>query len=336
MIGFLANLKIQLNICIEAFLPCASVKVAGITVGTSVFEMGVDFQPLAGYQLIFSSLGIIGNLMVTSTELFIGQLMLVTVSLYIWPFLLFIGFVLRSTVFTRKLGGLFIALAIAAVMIYPAVFAFEYLALGNGFTNAGSKTNPITANAPSVYGFNSMLQIPDAVYNSYITYPYGTGLKSTIGVTPNKPSYSINFFVEPSIATIANYYGCYPLGTQPNTSPSGVTTVQASNGNLLLAEMGDQAYLTFPVVGALTTLASTVLSFYNTFANGVPTYPLPFYCAPQNALSFLFVMLQVYGLLSVTAYFLPVINIIIVLVAVQGLSSLFGGDTNLGGLGRFI
>lgn len=139
------------------------------------------------------------------------------------------------------------------------------------------------------------------------------------------------------MATIANYYGCYPLGTQPTTNPStGVTTVPASNGNLYLAEAGDQAYLTFPVVGALTTLTSTVLSFYNTFTNGVPTFPLPFYCTPQNALSFLFVMMQVYGLLSVTTWFLPIINLIIVIVAVQGLSSLFGGDTSFAGLGRFI
>lgn len=156
MIGFLANLKIQLNLCIEAFLPCVSAKVGGLVIGTSLFEMGVSFIPLAGYSLIFSGLGIIGNLMVTSAELFISQLMLITVSLYIWPFLLFVGFVLRSTMFTRKLGGLFIALGIAAVMIYPAVFAFEYLALGNGFTST-TGTNPYVANAPNVYGFNSML-----------------------------------------------------------------------------------------------------------------------------------------------------------------------------------
>lgn len=85
--------------------------------------------PYAGMDLIYKALGVISILLMTELAVFTAQLIFENIFLYIWPYLLFIGIIFRATVFTRRLGGLLIAVAIGAIIIYPLLFMVEYFTI---------------------------------------------------------------------------------------------------------------------------------------------------------------------------------------------------------------
>jgi hypothetical protein len=67
-----------------------------------------------------------------------------------------------------------------------------------------------------------------------------------------------------------------------------------------------------------------------------PLLLVPVSCSPNGALATFFALLNSYGLIGVISYFIPIINLIIMLTALIGLSGLFGGDTELAGLAKLI
>jgi len=279
-LGFLDKFTPQSGFCIGTDLPCYLPNFGAVT----VFRIIVGFTPYAGYDMIYSSMKALTLILTTSLESFVAQMLAFTILLYAWPFLLFIGIILRAFFFTRKIGGLFIAAAIASVLIFPTVFALEYLSLGNG----------IPMYAPSAYGFNSITTLPSS----------------------SGGNYKINFFVEPSIAAIATKDGCYP-------SIFGTTT-------LLGSETADIAQSFIP-------FSSLLLLVYGKFASPSSVYfPLAVGCTVPSALHTLYDVLNLYGIIGVMGYFMPILNLLIFIASIRGLSGLMGGDTQLGGLARLV
>jgi len=130
-------------------------------------------------------------------------------------------------------------------------------------------------------------------------------------------SNTINFFVFPNATNIVNYYGCYPYG-----------------GNIYLSELGISAYFMLPSVGIYNLLAYGIGGAVTGSLPNIPRTVVS--CQPQNALTLIFHFADLYGIIGVTGYILTIINILILISAIKGISQLMGGDTNLLGLGRLV
>lgn len=335
-INFLSTLSPELNLCIDkppTALPC----VIPNPFQAPLFDLVYKNTPYAGYSLITSNLNTFGSLLNFSVQSFVAQLILITIFLYTWPYMLFAGIILRSTFITRRIGGLLMAAAIAGLIIIPLVFSFEYLAIGNGFqTSIGtSGANPNGYN--STYNFNVITTLPSGTNSNVIsTLPSGTS-----------GNYIVNFFVEPNIKSIANTLNCWPSGISPSTTTSALGAVFPALGaigtaaslvttsvgpGLFKSEAIDVASLLLPAASIWNLLKFAIIQ--SPYSN--PSILLPVNCKPQAALSTFFAVLNAYGIIGIDSYLLPFINLVIFITAVIGLSSLFGGDTELAGLSKLI
>ncbi|MDE1871076.1 MAG: hypothetical protein KGI06_02440 [Candidatus Micrarchaeota archaeon] len=328
-LGFLSHLSPTIALCIDK-PPVAEACQVPIPGDSALFFLRVQFTPYAGYSLIVSNMSLLGSLLNLSMDSFIVQLLFITIFLYTWPWLLFGGIVLRSTIFTRRLGGMLIAVAIAAMFIYPAVFSIEYMTLGNGISVAQTSGQPGGLN--TTYGFNAITALPATPAPPW----------PKVG-TPATGNYVINFFVEPNIKAITFANGCWPASQGLLTTTGLVTGNIFSTSvlglpkgtpmNLVSAESADIAGLMIPFSSILSAI-----NYITSFALGSPNsqFPIDAYCAPQAALNTLFSMLDAYGIIGITSYLLPLINIILTITSIQGISELLGGDTSLAGLARIL
>ena len=62
----------------------------------------------------------------------------------------------------------------------------------------------------------------------------------------------------------------------------------------------------------------------------------PIDCNRDQSLNLLYDFMRIYGVDGIAAYFLPLINILVVLTGIIGLSGVLGGDTALAGLSRLV
>ncbi len=281
------------------------------------------FTPYAGYDIVYKELGTLGTLLTTAFDSFVAQFLFVIISLFAWPWLIFSGLVLRSTIFTRKIGGLLIAVGIGMILIFPAIFSLEYLGLGNGIGNlissnpSSCSSNPSASNCVGgIYGFNTIETDP-------ITFIPGGWTSTPITINPFefdlanqiKDPYDINFFIEPQLNRIAYYYECWP-----------------TDNNILFGESLDTIELLIPGSSGVQLIASIGSVIPDTF----PKLAIDPNCGPHALLIVFYKYLESYGIIGITAYFLPIINIFIVISAIIGLSGIFGGDTSLAGLSKLI
>ena len=296
-LGYMETLTPSLSFCLQDFInpagPC--IIPPEEDVNPAISFINATYTPYAGYSMVYKPMGVIGELLGTSLEMDVAQLLFIIIFLYIWPYILFIGLIFRATPFTRRIGGLFIAVAIGAVLFYPAVFAIEYVSLSSMNVNSEIGSTGITLS--TAYGFN--------------------------GITTNSitalPDYTPNFFVEPSIKKIAQANNCWPPG-----------------GNLALTQAEDTGILLVPFASAVEGLLPLIKGASGGLPSSLPYFYLPSACTPTNAEGTMFQVLNAYGITGITAYVLPLVNILITLTAIIGLSGLLGGDTNLAGLSRFV
>ena len=296
-LGYMETLTPSLSFCLQDFInpagPC--IIPPEDDVDPAISFINATYTPYAGYSMVYKPMGVIGELLGTSLEMDVAQLLFIIVFLYIWPYLLFIGLILRATPFTRRIGGLFIAIAIGAVLFYPAVFAIEYVSLSGMNVNSEIGSTGITLS--TAYGFN--------------------------GITTNSitalPDYTPNFFVEPSIKKIAQANNCWP-----------------PYGNMALTQAEDTGILLVPFASAVEGLLPLIKGASGGLPSTLPYFYLPSACTPTDAEGTMFNVLNAYGITGITAYVLPLVNILITLTAIIGLSGLLGGDTNLAGLSRFV
>ncbi len=282
-IGFLKSFTVSDGFCMPFFCFASG----AISRSTNVL---IQFTPFQGYEMLSIMsvpLEAQANLIF---EFYVLQLLLIAVAIYSWPYLLAIGIVLRATYFGRRAGGLIMGAALSLLVILPLVILLEYSAF------SGSVGTPIGANSLPVLTINEK----DPNTGAITTYASNT----------------LNMYVLPKTAWIANYYGCYPNG----------------NGNLGWGEAGFASWYLIPFYG----IAYFIYSAFTGFVGSLPPMPPGNTCTPQNAISAIFDMMNAYGVMSITGFIIPLMNILIFISGLRALSALFGGDTNLIGIGKLV
>lgn len=123
-----------------------------------------------------------------------------------------------------------------------------------------------------------------------------------------------NFYVFPSISAIANYNGCWPLA-------GNLPAEEAKDSVLMAISLGFGAAFTF---GGFVSQVPQL--------TGILSTP----CVPSAAVATSMEFMDVYGLMSVAGFVIPFLNILIILSAMKNVSFLFGGDTDIAGLGKLV
>lgn len=293
-IGFMSRFKAVTRTCV----PSCILALASMT------SVSVSFTPLQGYEKLGTftqPLEFEANL--TFYILFI-QLLVISFFLFAWPYLLAAGMILRATFFTRRLGGLLIAIGVVIVLIYPLMGVLEYSAFSNSrLSPIGSENLPVSAT--NLQGMALYERLPDGTSTIY-------------------GSKGINFFILPNAGEVIDYYGCMP-------------SVPGKPRNLLAGEAAFGAAYLIPGVGIGTAFASSLGGL-----QGALPYVPPLEtgavgtCTADNALNTMLALVNLYGISFVTGIFMPLINVLVALAATISLSKLFGGDTDIMGLSKLI
>lgn len=150
----------------------------------------------------------------------------------------------------------------------------------------------------------------------------------------------LSFYTFPSEADVVRLYECYAPDYANNkyyadsgTGPSGMIAIEASLINAINVQSPLKVLLT------LSTVLSQIAGI--TTPQGISpisgeTGSLCDRVAPDNLISVLIATINLYGIISVVRFVLPIINVLMLISAVFGLSSLLGGETTILGLSRFI
>ncbi len=306
-----------------------------LTYGPTSRYINASVKPFAGYIGIYKSLNLVTTQSTLIFTVFMFQLIAMLTFMFLWPYLLAAGLILRVTLFTRRLGGLLIAIVVVVMLIYPAIFLIEYTALSNagiqpiGANTFGTNAIPVLtigSLSPGVSPSNNDQYICTPPSNLGIPpYPSPTPCATGSGATQSaNPSYvapniyasnSINFYVFPHLNAVLNYYGCWPTA------------------GLLGEEEIIAGTYAAPAYGFASVLGNLVGASYG---NNNPL-PIPgFNCYAQNSVDSLFALYQVYGLMSVIGVILPILNLLLGISAVFGISDLLGGASDIFGLSRLI
>ncbi len=72
------------------------------------------------------------------------------------------------------------------------------------------------------------------------------------------------------------------------------------------------------------------------FPTALPPLPPFFGCTPDHAIDTGLTLTNIYGITAISAFILPLLNILIVYSGMIGMSSLLGGDTDIIGLSKFL
>ncbi len=252
------------------------------------------------------------------------EMVVILLIMYGWPYMLAAGIILRTFFFTRRIGGLIIAFVLVALIITPMLVLLEYTSLGN--SNVLCQYGPKglepgnQQGCVQIIGTNSIpsmqikeLPLQDSEISQAVTY-------------------QLNFFKFPNVAEILNYYDCYPAGDPGN----GVR----SYSSILGVEFGFSSYYLVPLAGAAFGILDTVSSAGGIFTGFTGTSimtPPGYDCfLPKTMAKATLALFNAYGIMGVTGYIMNILNVLVSLSAVVGLSSLLGGDTNIIGLGRFV
>ncbi len=342
-LGYLSKLTPTLGLCVAVKNKNACN--APLIGASPDIDTEIGFTPYAGYSMLYQNLQPLGQLLSLSVISLVVQMLFVSVFLYIWPYLLCAGLVLRSTFLTRSIGGLLIAIVVGVLLIYPTIYAFEYLALGNGPPITPGNTQFAQARnailTPYGYGFLTSLPAPPnapiagwppplVVTGCDLSNPGSIGVcvadtKILSAGSEITSYYSINFFVQPNIKAIAYENSCWPnfFGYKVN----GLLSVDVLNMAYLMIPLASWASTAFFIGNLVGYLASPNADIH---------FPLPSHCSSGNASSTFLEMLKAYGIIGVDAFLIPAINIVLTLSVILGLSQLFGGDTSLAGLSNII
>ncbi len=356
--SFLQRLSITIGVCLaEPGQSCASFPFFGAPPVPSVpgpqFYYQFYGQPLAGLNIVTKAFDTTTTLIYYSIASFLIQLIFDNIFLFIWPWLLFAGLVMRGIFFLRKTGGLLIAIAIGAILIYPTMFSLEYLATNNSAINGNI----------SGYGF----------LDQNLIFCGNTGYR-----------YDLNFYQLPSISGIAADCGCWPWAGL--TGSEALVVLDTTGPQIWLQALYNKisTYIKSLFTGGSWTSIFTLSYWTTNFAVQNPSafvgainllglpicgygdatnqYPAidtaatssPNAIAPQtppssssevivspvqyytNGEGMVFGIVQAYGIIGIASYFLPIMNIIITLAGIIGLSGILGGDINIAGLSRLV
>ena len=349
MTFFLRNLLLFVGVC----APPTCVFPLAPPVG---LEMQLNYKPYQGYILQRAiAPSIVVQAMLTLymdiTELAIIMLLIIS-----WPYLLAAGIILRTIPFTRRAGGLIIAATVVGVIIWPTIFLIEYNSLSNMQSQPFIGSSQVLGMALCGFGQvsasnnnNVLFCYTDAntLKTSYIYkniqpsgYPASISACSAVSkgefasganpfsMIPNcYVKRQIDLYAYPNAADIISFYSCYPSGS-----------------SILPTELG---IISFSIASSATLPISTVLSLFSNGFNlqsnslistffGLDNGSCLSKLGPRNLAATYTSLINMYGLITVVGFIIPIINALILISAMTGISSLMGGETTIIGLSRFI
>ena len=351
-------------------------------------QVTLGYKPYAGYVLhrtVMPSILVQGTI---SMYLFTIELVLILIVLMGWPYLLAGGIILRTIPYTRRVGGLIIAATIVAVVIFPAIFLFEYSSLSNissstpfigaaqlpgvalcgfgqvpGLANAGSSppgnvlycytdstslpANYIYKDLPEPSGINAHLANGNlaACSSSYNDLgSYGPGAEYPPGSNPLQSAPEcyvkrpLNFYVYPKASDIVRMYSCY-IGDSSTVFP--FESIELTNQFLQIGNLPVDVLLSFFTNSVNLLGAAPSLLIPGAVAQAITgSNPLAGHCittvGPYYITAAISGIVNMYGIISVSAFILPIINALMIISAITGISSLMGGETTIIGLSRFV
>ncbi len=296
MIGFLGSLTATAGIKFPG-LPCL------IPLTPECDSVQVSFTPYAGYGFAKYILKPLTTQAEFIFYMYVIQLLLLFITFFMWPYLLAAGIILRATSYTRPAGGLLMAAALALVIVLPLIMIIEYASLGQV---APSTSLPIGGNVVPI-GAN-ILNISSSIVNAKIP-----GTSTVIAYNSLSP----NFYVFPSVPAVVNYNGCWPTGV-----------LGIGDGDLGAEEAKDTA------TASLLGLVYAV-SIVGGFPGAIPQVT-GVGCSPSGVINTMTSLANVYGIMSVAGFILPLLNVMILIAAMRNLSFLFGGDLDIAGLGKLV
>ncbi|MGC8628670.1 MAG: hypothetical protein ACP5T4_00460 [Candidatus Micrarchaeia archaeon] len=363
-----------------------------------VVEVDYSYKPLAGYaflRFMTIALGILSALTFYSMTL---QQLVILIMLVAWPYVLAAGVILRSTQYTRRLGGLLIGIVISLLLILPMIFLFEYASLTTPQSAypIGSNTVPylpIYEKAPDgnvlVYGGSSgfvpQSEAPNVKCNGEWVYEAECGNSSSAPSPPVcKPGSSLTFWQKCQNGYIQNNTVCpntksdYVYETvcgDPNTMehvclstsqlspeipfcpsnptprgsgispfilPNATRTLQYYScwppfSSVVAYELAFSLPYLIPLYGLITGILSTFGYALAGTVTAIPFTPVVFLgCNPYEAINATLALANIYGLTTITAFILPLLNILIVYSGAMGFSKLMGGDTDIMGISKLL
>lgn len=350
LLFFLRNLQPFIVVCIpaECDLPVPDV----------VPTLKLSYNPYGGYILQRAIMPAITTEGTISLYMFVIQMVLILLVLISWPYLLAGGILLRTIPFTRRIGGLLIAATIVAVVIYPTVFLFEYSSLSN--LNPSSFVGASSIPAVSLCGFgqlsnsggNNVLYCytsADSLKTSYIlkglTPADGTPatLNACASVSQGEQPFlaggnpfstaatcyvkrDLNFYVYPYAGDVINLYSCY-VG-------AGASTIWPFEGEVLAQTLTQEIALPVTFILSFFTGISPLSSPLGLLTGNSGACVARI--GPYNIAAALSALANLYGIIAVSAFIVPIINALMMISAMVGISSLMGGETTIIGLSRFI
>lgn len=272
-----------------------------VTVCTGL-NITYSYSPFFYYKNVRSGIQYILTEATVSFYIGLLEMLVIIIMIFGWPYILAAGFIMRSTFLTRRAGGLLIAVVIVWLFIFPFLNLFEYSAL---------------TNAPSLIGPSSLpgMQLIGLPYSTFGVF----GTQQQIIYNAN----DVNFYVLPRLDYILNNDGCWPDIIQiGGHAVGGVLGVEAE----LTVYYSTPAGFVFNLISKLTS----------TTGYTVPQIPFVDCTNPTNLVNSLLDAANFYGMVFPFAVLIPVLNILMMLAAIKGLSSLMGGDTSILGLGRLV
>ncbi len=347
LIFFLRNLKPFIGECFP--VTCAD------PFSPTLEEVQLVYQPYHGYVLqrtVMPSIVTQANL---STYMMVLELVIVLMLLMFWPYLLGAGIVLRTIPFTRRAGGLIIAATLVGLLILPTLFLLEYSSLNNLSSQPFIGASQIPGMALCGFGPISGSNGGNVLYcytdqtklqTSYIykgIQPSGfTQTMNACGpMPPNEgnpfdsqpPCYvrkDLSLYSFPNAANLISFYSCYP------NDPTG--TILPIEAEILISTLITNAALPVTVLMSLFTNNFSIGSngLVDFFFNPTGGASCISQVAPHNMIAAFTSLVNMYGIISIAGFILPILNALVMLSALTGLSSLIGGETTIIGLSRFL
>ncbi|MEM3211824.1 MAG: hypothetical protein QXR85_00735 [Candidatus Micrarchaeaceae archaeon] len=187
----------------------------------------------------------------------------------------------------------------------------------NGYTT----DNTLCPSSSKPYVYESVCGDPNSSAPSGACYS-GSELSEYIPMCPASPTphnSGIALFQLPNATQTVKYYSCWPL-----------------TGNLLTFELATDAFYLIPFYGLGLATFTSLSAITGYFPSAIPGYPPTISCTPEKAFSAGIAFTNIYGITGITAFILPLLNILIVYGAAIGLSKILGGESDILGLSRFI
>ncbi len=369
MIFFLRNVKLMIGECFPS-PACLS------PLSPPIQSAQLEYQPYFGYVLHRTVMPAITMQGTMTLYMLVLQLIIIIIILMFWPYLLAAGIILRTIPLTRRAGGLVISMTVVLVLVFPTLFLIEYSSLNNigaqpyagyseaqgmalcGYGLVASPGNPLYQE-PALYCYTSANELKISYIYKGLTPPVGLGAYMIKYNTDKLPACTatnpyngedpwsdkgpncyvkkdLSLYVLPNDADMIRLYSCYPedsYGSLNRAAGSGGDSILPLEIEIVGLELAKNAAL--PVTFIIGLISGQGLS-WGLIGSALSGGTCLGHFQPANVIATITSLMNAYGIFTVAAFIIPVLNAMMLLSAMTGISSLMGGETTIIGLSRFL